>query len=498
MSVRDFAPGKEVVEPRGMWSAFAQKRKGSPQRASMMLNARIAPGVVGSRPGTSAVAAATGQVTGLFNWIAPSGSSYVLYRDGTAIKSLLLPSTITTLLSSIGTTFRPSFADLDVWTYLTGYDTSSHGTLQCRIYDGTNIDKAFRGPVTLTAAAAVDGGAGQCTAGTHLFGFVYQNRTGFAGVPTTAVASVPISVTLNAGLRQINISVTLPAQTDGGGTASLFLIGTRGDNPNNWYFLPTDPRTGAIGELPVPLNTIATLNFVMNLSDEDIASQLAGDSANEQFLLLTQDGSGNGPFTPSFVVAYGERMCYGDGTSLRVSNINNPQYLTGDQHVVTMPNKRSIAYAFPLNGSTDLYLIGDRWTSRVTDNSDVPATWAQPIKISDAIGAPFPACVCYRTGGNYAWVVSEGGAYLFNGTYPERPITYLCSDQWARVNWTAAYAIETADDVAGLRFYIAVPLDGATTPTHLFVIDYTNGIEYDQVDISLDVFSQPGGIGGVS
>lgn len=452
-----------------------------------MQNARVNPGVAAKRPGTSIVAPATGKVTGLFNWVSPSGNNYVLYRDGAFILSLQQPATLATLFSALGATLRPSFADLDIWTYFCGYDVNSAGTFQCQIYDGANVDTAFRGPLVLTAASAVDGGAGQCTAGTHYIGFVYQNRSGFAGKPTTAVAGVPISVTLNAGLRQVNISVTLPAQPDGGGNATLFLIMTRSDTPNTWYFIPTDALSGSIGSQPVPHNAITTLNFVASLSDEDMAA--SADPANNQFLLLTQDGAGNGPFNPSFVVPYGQRMCYGVGPSLYVSEINNPQQITGDQNVVTTPNKRNIGFAFPLPGSTDLYLTGDRWTSRVTDNSDVPATWAQPIKVSDSLGAPFPACVCYRTGGPYAWVVTEAGVYYFDGSYGEKPLTYLVKDLWARVNWTAAYAIECADDVVGLKLYVAVPLDGATEPNAIFCIDYQNGMTFDQVDISLDLFT---------
>lgn len=490
MSVRSFAPGKEIVEPRGMWSVAAQKRKGSPQRASFSQNARVAPGIVGSRPGTSAVVASTGKVSGLlFNWVTPTGSNIVLFLDNGVLRVYPQGGSASNLLTGLSTTRAPVFADLDVWAYITGYDTSGNGTMQVQIYDGTNLDKAFRAPITLTAATATDGGTGYCTEGTHFIGFVYQNRTGFAGVPTTKVSGTAISVTLNAGLRQINVSVTLPALADGGGNAALFLLMTRADNPNLWYFMPTDSQTGAIGEVAVPLNTPATLNFVANLSDEDMADELAGDTASQNFLLLTQDGSGNGPFNPSFVVPYGTRMCYGVGPNVYISDQNDPQHLTGDQHVVTTPNRRNVAFAFPVPGGTDLYLTGDRWTSRVSDNQDVPATWATPIQVSDALGAPFPSCVCYRTRGNYAWIATEGGVYRFFGEYEERPVTYLVGDQWTRVNWTAAYSIIVVDDVVNLRLYVAVPLDGATEPNGLFVIDYTNGLTFDQVDISLDIFN---------
>jgi hypothetical protein len=456
-----------------------------------MQNARVNPGVVASRPGTAPVVATTGRVTGLFNWLPPSGTNLVLYLDNDTIKSYSQSGAPVSILPGLANTRSPVFADLDVWTYIAGYSNAGLATMAVYIFDGANVDKAFAAPPVLTAASGVDGGAGQCSQGTHFIGFVYQDRTGFAGVPATKVGAVPISVTLNAGLRKINISVTLPALTNGGGNATLYLIMTRADNPNNWYFMPTDPLTGGIGSRPVPLNTPTTLSFVANLSDEDIANELAGDSANGQFLFLTQNANGDAPIYPSFVVAYGERMCYGVGSSLYVSEIRNPQQITADQNVVTPPNKRNIAFAFPLPGSTDLYLTGDRWTSRITDNSDVPATWAQPIKISDALGAPSPGCVCYRTGGAYAWITTAAGVYLFTGAYGEKPVTYLVNDQWQRVNWAAAYCIEMADDVDSLKLYVAVPLDGQTEPNALFCIDYQNGMTFDEVDISLDVFGTP-------
>jgi hypothetical protein len=607
-----------------MWSSTAQKRKGNPERASFMQNARVAPGIVGSRSGSSALnIAVAGPVTGLFNWIQPgtetlvaqfSGqvnvangsliqtvdnphiqsfvfsaqptnfagwaiagsvntvtqvalsidgipignatygfprpdvaaqhpgqagspnlgwndlidlSAYptgghlldvtvtdsagntvstqvsffvnrpptaernlVLYQDGASIDCYdQAAQSITTLLPG-STGIRPSFADLDVWTYVCAYDNTGLGQFQVRIFDGTNVDIAFRTTIYPAGASASDAGTGYCTLGTHFVGFVYQNRNGFSGPPAAVNSSQgTISVMLTADNRQINVSVPWPACPDGGGNSQLFLIMTLADSPNNWYFVPTDQISGSIGALPVPNNSAVTLNFVANISDGDLAA--SADSAQDYFRYLAQDINGNGPFSPNFVGVYGQRMFYGVGTTLYVSEVNAPQQVTLDQHSVTTPNKRKLGYAFPLAGTTDLYLTGDRWTSRVTDNGDVPATWAQPVKISDSLGAPFPSCVCFRTRGGYAWIVTEAGIYVFDGNYGDRPATYLVSDQWERVNWTAAYTIETADDVVNRRFYAAVPLDKATQPTHQFCLDYTNGLEFDQVDISLDIYAQP-------
>ncbi len=654
MSVRNWV-SKYLVSPRGLWTLVAQKKTGNPARASDAKNVRVNPGVIESRPGTSSVFSSTVSVTGMFNWITPNDDNLVLYKGGNAIQRYrFADNTITTLLGSVNGTVQPSFADLDVWVYFTAYDANGNGTIQAEIYDGVNTDKAFRGPVMLTSATAIDAGGGTgCSAGLHYYGFVYQNRTGYAGKPTTSidypitatatatftvtattnanpdvlsaaghtfvdgqivigsgatgdtaingtflaasvvagvslqltdlngaviagngvytgggtlssadvitapgnnlvtgnqatiadaigdtaingawtakvltpgstfylvdgdgnpivsngaytgggVLTVPLQITLAADAR-IDISVVLPAQPDGGFDANggvdatLFLIMTRADNPADWRFIPDNAATAQVGERPVPPNTIATLTFSANASDADMSQY---DSALPNFLFLSQDSAGVGPFNPSFVSAYGHRMVYGDGTIAYASDLNNPQQISADLNQIIMPNQRKIAFAFQLPNSTDLYLTGDRWTARVTDNNDSPSTWAQPITISKTLGAPLPNCVCSSTGSNNAWIVTEAGIYYFDGTYSDRPITYLIGDLWRGVNWNAASVIEITDDVADLKLYVSVPYGGGMTqPNQIFVFDYQNGKEYDQVDITVDFFTAKPTIGSVA
>ena len=493
MSLRSWGQPLQIQSPRGMWSLNAQRRKGAPQRATYAQNVRFSPGVVKCRPGTSAVFQTAGVPAGPFyNWITPANPTernLALFQDGTDIVAYeQATNAIITLLSGV-TCRAPSFADVDVWSFFCGYDATGAGTQQVRTFDGVNVDKAFGPAPVLTSCTAVDGGAGQCTQGQHNIGFVYQNRDGFQTVPSTKVSGAQISVTLNAGMRAINIAVTLPALLDGGGSATLFLIGTPAGDLADWYWIPTavSPSTSVIQQ-PVPYNTVTTLNFVMDIGDGDIYA--SADPANTQFLWMTQDGSGNGPITPSFVVAYGTRMCYGCGSTLYASEQNNPQQITPDQHAINMPNRRAIMAAWPLPGGTDLFLSGDRWTARITDNSDVPATWSEPVGVSLALGAALPNLVCAKTGGGYSFIVTERGVEFFDGQFAQKPITYLCSDQWALVNWAANYAIEIVDDPMNFKVYVAVPINGATEPNALWVIDYQNGLTFDSCDISIDVFPE--------
>lgn len=483
---------KEVTNPRGAWTADTLVHKGTPSRGSYAQNVRFFPGMVYSREGTSDVLAVAAAVQGMYDWITPQpspASHYVAYMSGSAIIGYQVPSaTGYTLLGSLpGGTLLPSFADLGPRLYFTAYNNAGTGTIQAHVFDGSftngppDVDSCFRPPLQFTSSSAADGGVGGCTQGTHFIGFIFQSRSGFSGQPSPVNNSqifVPLSVTLNAGLRQINVSITLNTPIDAGVNSAIYPIITRADNPNEYYFVP-----GLFAVLP-PSAVGWTQNFQINVSDEDLAA--SAEPATNQFNILTQTLAGTGPFNPQVVAAYGNRMCYIVGNQVYVSEINDPQMLAADLNIVQMPNQRRVATGAQLGQSFVLY--GDKWTGTVTDNGDEPATWPQPETKSDAIGAAFPNLIVSKTAGTYHWVLSESGAYLYNGSYPSRPITYLESDNWKRINWAAAYTIQAADDIVNLRLYIAVPLDGATTPNYLFMIDYTNGMTFDTCDISLDTF----------
>jgi hypothetical protein len=665
MSLRGWAPGRELTSPRGAWPTIAQRRKGTPARASAMQNARIQFGTVRSRPGTLVVIGVPTQVTSLYNWIAPDDVNLVVFKSGPGIYSYKQSdTTFLTLILDQEATRVASCAPLNTSLYVCGYNTAGNGTFQVRIFDGTGFypDIAFRAPPVISDWTGAGTSPGLCTLGTHYLGFVYQSRNGYAGKPITTVpyaitataagasfnvtatnngtpdvltlpghtfadgdpvtgsgangdtaingtflvtgvagnnlsltlldgtpvngngvwtsggrltapdiitapgnnvgpgqlvtitgalgdlaingsqmvysvltagstftmtnqkgtafinnsgtytgggvVTTPMQVTLTAS-GQIDISVDIANQTDGGLSANgqvqatLFLIMTRASNPFVWYFIPTNAQTGQVGEQPVPYRdpftppVTSTLHFTANISDEDMATNLAGDTADQNFDFLTQAADGTGPFIPSFVVAYGNRMCYGVGSTLYASDINNPQQIAADRNAVRMQNQRKIGAAFQLPGNTNLYLTGDRWTGYVTDNGDFPSTWSPPVGVSDTLGAPFPECICAATAGNWAWIVTEAGPYLYDGAYGDEPLTYLFSgfDElgapvgWKRVNWNAAYAVQIKDNVQEHKLYIAVPLDGATEPNYMFTIDYLQGKTFDTCDISLDLFN---------
>ena len=180
-------------------------------------------------------------------------------------------------------------------------------------------------------------------------------------------------------------------------------------------------------------------HLFFDISDDSACLQrvtpLNGPNANPNyFLQLTQDSMGNGPFLPSFVVAYGTRMCYGASARCSTSAARTPHsQLTGDQNTpVRMPNHaRSGHGVSALRRLTSLYITGEGYTAlTLTDKQrrtgDVGAAG---IRFPGLIGSPFPWQRLLqdrrelRLDGDRARALD-----LFNGQFQqEKPITFLIS-----------------------------------------------------------------------
>lgn len=522
MSVRGWAPGKEVLEPRGMWSAVAQKRAGNPSRASYCQNVRFAPGGVRTRPGTQYVLptpmGASFQIAKGLS-IGNLGAGWLFFNlVGTQLRFGTLNSAVAFCVAPFdylsptlasfpgvpvfkdalsGTPYTISVAYFNNFAYIASSDRGGNGVAPCMIADKTGavVDVAFSSWMLYRSGLQSGGGfgatftvigSGYTTPGAATYALVLQTATGHLAAP--AVLSAPNISTSS----MIRADFLIPPGFSIYGSGTVYLLKNRIDNPNAWYWIPNDPISGTIGEVPYVPSTSGssvTITFFMNISDANMAASL--DSANDQFdnVQQTKYPTLTGPFKPSFVVLYGKRMCYGVGNNLYVSDVNDPQALALDRNLVESPKQLKLGFAFPLQGSTDLYLTGEKWLGRVTDNGDIPATWPPPILMSETIGAPYPGCVCYRTAGGYAWLATDAGVFLFSGQLGDKPVTFLIQDQWARVNWNSAVAIEMEDDIENRILYVAVPLDGSTEVNAIFCIDYTNGLTFEQVDISLDLYA---------
>jgi hypothetical protein len=482
MPFREWIP-RIISGFRGAWSSLSQTEART-ERAFFAENVAYQQSKLTTRDGTTVLRAVTGKVTSMFNWLA-AGANYLIFVEGTKARLWNFAQPVVDLFDLINGGRSISVADMATNIYIATRGTTGLGTQQARIayplVGGAPSDKAF-GPPWQQVPTMVDFGAGNCTEGEHKFGYIAQTRSGFAGRPGPVNAGTifqPITFNVPAGGREIRMAfsnITTPADAQ-----ALLPIMTRKDNPNTWYFVPD-------AGYPVPPgNPNWSFSIPINISDEDLAAR--AEEASDYFLCLSQDASGNGPFWPSKLLAYGNRLCWFNDNKLYVSDPYDFQFLTEDRNAIQTPNQRRMITGFVLRKL--LYVLGDRWTYVWSDNDDYPRAWGSPEPVSGSLGTTAVDGVCAETLGDYAWVANESGLYQFTGMYPALPISYRQSDDWARINWaTAAHTVQVIEDAINRCVIVLAPLDGATEPTHLLVWDFSNGYGPDEADYARYKFAQ--------
>lgn len=475
MSLR-YWPSTVIRDLRGAWTRTDQLESRA-NRAFIARNVRFEPGIVRTRDGLTVAATVAGKVTAMYNWIYSSLNRLIYLQSGTTVKmrDMIGGGTDATLYSV--TARGLTVSELGDKAFIAAYDTSGLGAGQCRItlplVGSGEIDKAFSPPWANTPTVS-DVGAGNTTEGVHKFGYIIETRTGFTGKQAPAPSDVftPVSFTVAAGGRRIQLTMTVNIPAD---AAYLHPIMTRSDNHEKYFFVPNASITAPAGAIGYGLT------WYCDIADEDLAEV---ESADLHAFCLTQSVAGTGPFNPNAVIPYGKRQVYLNLNVAYASEIDNNQFISEDQHALRLPGERRIVIGKQLRNS--LYLIGPSWTYEFSDNGDVPATWAAPNEVSGAIGTIAVQGVEGRTSGDFFWVAAESGLYMFNGRYSERPISYMNSDMWNRINWAAAYAVIVKDDVTKQIVRVAVPLDAATEPNYILSWSYARGLTPETVDFSYD------------
>jgi len=123
-----------------------------------------------------------------------------------------------------------------------------------------------------------------------------------------------------------------------------------------------------------------------------------------------------------------------------------------------------------------------------TDTTAEPDEWnvAQVTRSAGALSLKAGDPGKFGTGDaaeDFAVVASKNGAYLFAGSrfwkvsqeISRNPDTTQAQDPrkcWEDINWAAEQTIVAKNDPGNRRAYFAVPLNGATTPNVIFVLDY--------------------------
>lgn len=431
-----------------------------------------------------------------------SGGSAQIQVNNLKTRSLIgLVSTtgaVSGTMTGVGLRLYAAYHDANqrgVWGAYAAYQTifASGGSY------GTFAGALFPSPWKTTGATfgVAGGAAGNVTAGVHRFGYLIEYASGFtsraspdsgATSPPSISTFTPTAFTAAGGATAV-VSLT-PRVGSAPDAVAFSTIMTTTTNLNQYYVVPGSRTL-------VSPSVAVTKTFVVDISDADLSSQ--GIDATPYLYWLTcnvnsSDLSLVAPFNPSHICLFGDRMAYkgyqsdnqgGSIDALYVSERNNYQAITADQHLIQLPGQRIMVTMFRMGGSN--YIVGPHEIYSVTDTGGVPVTWPAPHLVDGRTGTLAIHGVEVAPSGQYAWIADQAGLFLFSGApITALPVSYYQSSDWARINWSVAYTLQIKDDAGKKRVHLLVALDGATTPTHIMTFDYTDGASYLTVRYSLD------------
>lgn len=461
------------------------------------LNVSYSPGNCATRYGHSVVFnQSDGVITALAGWVFPGAhNSIVMYfvpASGLVIGYIQFGGTFFTMMTAGAASVGAVLLPVGSRAYAVFYDvTGRTGTTYGQVFGlGIGADPLFAAPLpnvpTITETAA-----GVVTAGVHRIGYLATTRNGFTTnlSPFSGGVFAPVSFT-SAGGQNLHVVIPATIPTYMQGTNNVQIVMTTTTNLNRYFTVP-----GAIGSLLVGG---ATIN--VSIDDDDLAAT-GTDVTNQVDLLVNglTTAPYNPPFLPYAIFTYSNRMCYCtyDGANipvLYVSEQNDPQHVTADQHAIYLEGQVQTITGFSMRG---VAYLGTQFSFySMEDNGDAPVTWIPPQKIDGSIGILAPTCIAVNQAAGYAAIASERGLYIFHGgIFPTLPISYYQNTDWQRINWATPTKVQVVDDQLNKRFIVLAPLTAGSgsTPTsaagtYRMMWDYTDGDTADTAKYCISKF----------
>lgn len=179
-----------------------------------------------------------------------------------------------------------------------------------------------------------------------------------------------------------------------------------------------------------------------------------------------------------------------NASTARISRGFNPESfdsVTG-QVQVRPGDGQQLRAGFPLRNS--LYLAKDHYLGYVTDDGvNEPSSW-QFTEVDATTGICGPNAVDWTN--EWAVFAERSGLHLCWGSDPVKITPEIQNDatntgrvSWASINWTAAYTMWVRIDRVNKMILVGAPINGATSPNVVFMLDYR------WLDSAEDIASSP-------
>jgi hypothetical protein len=276
----------------------------------------------------------------------------------------------------------------------------------------------------------------------------YQDSLGVAIIQANTSYSVRVRLAASAGFSQGTLHINLSSVSGAFTTVGLAV---------------------PAASLPVGIYK----EFIAALTDVPLANL-----PSDLVLQVYMDGTpNNGAFVVVDSIEPFPTLTPFNSSLARISRAFNPESfdsITG-QVQIRAGDGQQLRAGFPLRNS--LYLAKDHYLGYVTDDGvNEPALWAF-TEVSATVGICGPNAVDW----NEEWAVfaERSGVYLCWGSDPAKITPEIQSDasgagrtSWASINWAFASTIWVRIDKVNKMILIGAPINGATTPNVVFMMDY--------------------------
>lgn len=320
--------------------------------------------------------------------------------------------------------------------------------------------------------------AGDCDIGIHKFAVSFITNSGyttqpgpFNAVPPDPAGFKPVSVTSTGSLK-IDLS-GIP--TGPAGTVARQIFATKADQ-ELFFYVPN----GLI-------NDNSTGSLTVNFFDTDLAV-----SADDLFDLLPVIPAGTYGLAGGIAEYHGRTFFWGGELDLiRVTNPGDCESINNVTGFIQLPTKSD---GNIVRGSCSLqdvlYFTKAFGVFSVTDNGDVPSSWAI-IPIDPGVGSSAQGMGTINMSypslsqNNIILMSDFGGLYRFNGSVQQPPLTWKINDIWQQIAESTNITVTLQVQVDPYNKLIYILSAG----NKLIVGDYNDGL--DEINIKWTQYTFP-------
>jgi hypothetical protein len=318
-----------------------------------------------------------------------------------------------------------------------------------------------------TPSFASDGAAGNICTGQRWMVVLFQNRNGYI---TGMTEAVPVGANLATPAKKL-AAATIPLGPTGTAAriCAFTTAGAASTSVGPYFYLAKDKTISGVLNTATIINDNTTTAAVFNFTDNFL---ITGVPVQQQFAVVQAPACVDIAFLPSL-----QRLVLTGVTNYRsghlISGANDPETYNTVTGVVQVAENDGDPTLACREFRGQIFSLKENSAHIITPNQGQPSTWNTTERFR-GVGIAGPRAIAI-SGEQFMILVHRSGVYRYDSGDQPTHISPEIRNTWARVNWAAKETIWVHIDEDTKHVHIGVPLDGATTPNKVIVLNYQTG-----------------------